>query len=866
MAANSLQIRVLLSALDKVTSPLKRIMAGSNATAKALKDTRDKLKALNAQQADVESYRKQHEAVRQTGEQLAKAQERLRKYQEQLKAMEAPSAAFQKTFINASTAVDKLKAKHSEQRVELQRIIPRLKDASIDTRDLAGSESQLRNRIEATTQAYRQQQERMKAVAAQQERLARAKASYEKSKNFAGNAAIAGGSSLGSALAMSQPLKAVFGAYAPAEDAATQLKASMMGADGSVSAEFKKITDLATQLGDRLPGTTADFQEMMTMLRRQGISAQSILGGTGEAAAYLGVQLKMPVTEAAEFAAKMQDATRTGEKDMLSLMDMIQRTYYLGVDSGNMLSGFASISPALDVIKKSGLDAANALAPLLVQMDQVGMEGSAAGNALRKIFQLGMDTKKVGKANKNIKKYGIQLDFTDGKGEFGGVDNLYKQLEKLKKLNTEQRLSVMKDIFGDDSETLTALNSMMSKGIEGYREVQGKMQAQADLRKRVDQQLGTLTNTLEAAQGSFTNMLSEFGAAAAPELKQLINLLGSVASNVGAWARENPKIAGGMVIALGGLTALAAAFGAMALAVAGVLGPMLALRFMLAQFGIRLPSILGLLVNLGKNVLPIVATGVRMLGAAAMANPVLAIIMGLITAGTLLYTNWSTVGPWFASLWQEIKNGVNGGISGILQLLANFSPIGIFYSAWAAVLNYMGVELPARFTDFGSMIISGLVNGITNNMGKVKDAVVNAAGGAIDWFKEKLDIHSPSRVFAELGGFTMAGLAVGLAKNEDGPLSQMASTAKRLTAAGAVAVGAGTTALPAMAGMTFDDRPPAAQAAAAPMVIQGDTVTIHLNVGAGVNAKDLAQQIGAVLDQREREKAARLRSRLSDKE
>jgi hypothetical protein len=42
---------------------------------------------------------------------------------------------------------------------------------------------------------------------------------------------------------------------------------------------------------------------MMTMLRRQGMSAKVILGGLGESAAYLGVQLQMAPTDAAEFAA-----------------------------------------------------------------------------------------------------------------------------------------------------------------------------------------------------------------------------------------------------------------------------------------------------------------------------------------------------------------------------------------------------------------------------------------------------------------------------------------------------------------------------------------------------------------------------------
>ncbi len=93
---------------------------------------------------------------------------------------------------------------------------------------------------------------------------------------------------------------------------------------------------------------------MMTMLRRQGMSAQVILGGLGESAAYLGVQLQMAPTEAAEFAAKLQDATQTTEKDMMSLMDLIQRGFYAGVDPGNMLQGFANISSAMDIIKQKG--------------------------------------------------------------------------------------------------------------------------------------------------------------------------------------------------------------------------------------------------------------------------------------------------------------------------------------------------------------------------------------------------------------------------------------------------------------------------------------------------------------------------------
>lgn len=863
--ANDLQIRVLLSALDKVTAPLKRIAGGGNATARALKAARDRVKELNQQQQDISAYQRQREAVRQSAEALAKGQEKLRSYREQLKAMDAPSAAFQKIFANAAAAVDKLQAKHTAQRTELQRLLPIMRASGVDTRDLGGAQARLQAQITSANAAIDTQKNKLERLNRTQEKLASARGKLKRGQELAGNAAMAGASSAATGAAIGGPVLGMIKAFAPAEDAATQLRASLMLSDGSVPESFKQISDLATRLGDRLPGTTAEFQEMMTMLVRQGMSAKTILGGMGEAAAYLGVQLKMPVTEAAEFAAKMQDATRTSEKDLMGLMDTIQRGFYLGVNSNDMLEGFSKISPALDIIKKEGLEAANALAPLLIQLDQKAMEGGAAGNAVRKILQMGMATDKVAKANKALAKHKIKLDFTDGKGEFGGIEKLYSQLEKLKKLDTETRLGITKEIFGDDAETLTALNTFMSNGIAGYRDVQGKMKAQADLQMRVNEQLGTLSNTWEAATGSFTNAQAEFGAAVAPQLKEIITWLGELAGKTGAWARENPVLAGNLVKVAAVLSAVSIAFGTVALGVAGVLGPFLALRFMLAQVGIRLPNLIGLLFNLGKGALPLVATGFRLLGAAVMANPIAAVIFGLVTAGALLYANWSTIGPWFKGIWEEMKLGASGGITGIAKLILDFSPIGLFYRAFAAVMNYFGFELPAKFTELGGMMMQGLVNGITSGLGAVKNAVMGAGESAINFFKEKLDIHSPSRVFASLGEFTMQGLAIGLGKGEGSPLAQIADTAKRIASAGAVALGVGTAATPTLAnGITFDDRP--AMSAAAPAApTGGDTYHFHFAAAPGQDTQALERQIRGIMARIESEKAARGRSSLKDR-
>ena len=835
--ANDLQLRVLLNVIDKALGPLKKITQGSGETAKALKAARERLKALNAAQADTSAWRTQRAALEQTSRAMAANQAKIAELARAMGAAGPPTRAMTRDYQRAIRESQRLKQQHDSQAQAVQQLRTRLAAAGIDTRNFQAGERALRQQIEATNASISEQGRRMQELNRRQQAMAKARGNLERTQRVAGGMAASGAAALGVGYAASRPLNAVVQAFAPNEDAATQLKASMMVTDGSVPAEFQKITDLATRLGDKLPGTTADFQNMMTMLRRQGLSAQSVLGGTGEAAAYLGVQLKMPVEAAAEFAAKMQDATRTPEKDMMKLMDSIQRAYYLGVDPTNMLQGFSKIAPAMDILRKQGLEATAAFTPLLVMMDQAGLEGSAAGNAFRKIFQGSLNVDKVKDVNDMFKARGskIRFDFSDGKGEFGGMEKMFAQLEQLNKLTTEDRLMVTKDLFGDDSETLTTLNTLMNKGLAGYREVAEKVKAQADLRTRVDSQLKTLTNTMEATQGSWTNAMAEFGAAVAPDLKDLINWVGGLANKVGAWARENPRLAGGLVKVVALVAGLAFAGGTLAVTLAGIMGPLAVVRYGMALLGIATNAALW----------PVLA--------------VIAAVAALAGAAYLIYSNWDALKGFFGGLWQEILAGFNGGLGSIVRLILDFSPLGLFYRAFAGVMGYFGVELPARFSALGGMLLDGLVTGIRNRLGAVKDAIISVGDSTIGWFKEKLGIHSPSRVFAELGGFTMAGLQQGLVAGQSGPLGAISDLGKRLAAAGAMVLGG---AAPAVA---IDNRPPIS-AAVAPAVIQGDTYNITIQAGPGTDTAALRRMLEQMLDERERGKAARARSRLGDRE
>lgn len=486
-----------------------------------------------------------------------------------------------------------------------------------------------------------------------------------------------GGLALGGGLAAGLTLS--LKSYADQENAATGLKVAMMDANGEVGKSFQDINKLAIGLGNQLPGTTADFQNMMQMLVRQGIPAENILGGVGKATAYLAVQLKKTPEAAAEFAAKMQDATGTASEDMMGLFDTIQKAFYLGVDDTNMLSFFTKTSSVLKMVNKDGLQAAQSLAPISVMMDQMGMNGESAGNALRKVIQSGLSVKKIRDVNKIMarQKLGVQLDFTDGKGSFGGLDNMFRQLAKLRKLTDVKRTGVLKAIFGDDAETLQVVNALIDKGKDGYDQIQQKMNKQASLNKRVQAQLGTLSNLWEAMTGTATNGLAAIGGAFSGDAKNITQWLGELGEKFTKFADENPRVIRGVVGLAAGLAILKL----------GLMG---------------------------------VGSAISIVSRIMSMTPIGMIATAIALAAGLIITNWDVVGPYFKKLWETIGPYFEAGWE-LLKKVFAWSPLGMVINNWGPVVKW--------FQDMWDKL-KPIIEWFTDSSGDTVDAINSAQWGA----------------------------------------------------------------------------------------------------------------------------------------
>lgn len=899
-ASGSLRLQVILSAIDRATGPLRKVMGGSSGAAKALRAAREQLKSLDAVQARMDGFRRLTQETRTSSIALRAAQQRVRQMAEQLGATGAPTKAATRAYERARAELDRLRQAHMGNLRALKAARADLAAAGVATSRFREHEQRLRREIEQANRQIGEQKRRLEALGRAQQRMRKMHGAGMTIAAHGAGAMAAGG-------VAARGVMAPVAAFAAQEEAAAQLRAAMMQSNGRIHADYARIDALAQKLGNRLPGTTADFYEMFTMLRRQGMSSQVILGGLGEATAYLGAQLRLPYTEAAEFAAKLQDATRSTEAEMMGLADVIQRTFYLGVDHDNMLQGFSKLSPALGTLRMRGLQATNALAPLLVMADQAGMAGEQAGNAYRKVFQYAMDAEKVGKANSLLKPSGIKLDFTNGKGEFGGLDQMFAQLQKLKGLNTQDRLAVIKKLFGDDAETLQVVSLLIDRGKTGYEEVQRKMAAQAGLQQRVNGQLGTLKNLWEAATGTFTNVLAAVGESVQPELKALVQWLGRVTERFQAWVKANPQLAATLFKIAAGGVALLIGLGALAAVIGTVLMPFAGLQLALAHAMPLFAGVGKVISWLATGVVPKVIGVIRLLSVTLFTTPIGWIILGITAlagAAYLIYRNWGPIKAWFGALWEGIKTKAAVAWEWIKRMFA-FTPLGMVIANWGRIKEYLsqlwagikqyvagawttitgifsgdGAKIRAGLTQMwqaingilggwpqkllqaGIEMINGLVQGIRVRLGAVKEALSSIGSGAVGALKSLLGIRSPSRVFAQLGVYTMQGFAGGIARGQSAPLARIDAFGTRLRQAGAglalAAAGA-----PAVA---IDSRPPVTAPAAIGGAAGGgiSVGAIHIHAAPGMDERALAQEVRRQLELLERERAARTRSRLGD--
>ncbi|PKD41451.1 phage tail tape measure protein [Methylomonas sp. Kb3] len=311
--------------------------------------------------------------------------------------------------------------------------------------------------------------------------------------------------------AMAVPAKA----FADLENAGTALKNTLMTKDG-MSAGFEALNRVAIQLGNQLPGNTADFQRMATVMKANSMDTNTLIGGGLKAAAYLGVatkELGETYDSSALGIAKISNVLGVANSDFIALADTMQRARHIGLGFEDFTSAMSKAGGPLKALKVQGIGVANSLAPMVALLTQAGIDPSEAGSGIKEMISAAARA-----------------------GKFTTVENLVKDVEKMAKLNPAKLFATFEKTFGKEH----ASKAMVMAG-GGYWDMVNKFGDQGDVYQRVNNSLGTLTNTVDTLTGTMENMQAQLGGTYAPELKRLSGSLTEVAEKMAGFINENPQ-------------------------------------------------------------------------------------------------------------------------------------------------------------------------------------------------------------------------------------------------------------------------------------------------------------------------------------
>ena len=849
--ANDLRIQVLLNAIDRVTAPLRSIQRQSSVAGQALKAARDKLKALNDSQRQLNGFRELKQGLSSTRTELQAAQQRTQALGRALAQTQNPTRAMTREFEQAKRAMQQLKQQETAQTQQLQQMRQRLNAAGISTRSLGEHERRLRQDIINANQQMERQRRRLEDLTRQQQRLTRATQTYQRQQQAAGRLA-----GKGAAAAASGGATVYAGARLMTPGVEFDVSMSRVQAISRLDKndpELKAMRDQARHLGGSTKFTGGQAADGQGFLGMAGFSPKAIRAAMPDMLD-LATAGGTDLAQTADISANILSGLGLKADQMGKLSDVLVGTFTRSNTNLQMLG--ETMKYAAPIIKTYGveMEVAGAMAG---KLGDAGLQGSMGGTALSTILnRLAAPPKAARKALDQL-----NIKTADANGNLRQIPDILKEIyDKTQAMGTAKKGGLFKAIAGEEAvKGMAQLVDQagigeLQKLIITLRNTQGEAAKVAKV--MADNLKGDLTNLSSAWEDIGIELEEQQDGT----LRELVQSITGIIRGVKNWARENPELSAGLIKTAAIIAGLAITVGGLMVTVAGVLLPFITLRLMFAQLGIRLPGLIGLFWNLGKSVLPFVGKALLWLGRALMLNPIGIAVSAIAAAAWLIYDNWDAVKRYFASAWTEIRAGFDGGVGGIITVLANFNPVGLMYQAFAGVLSYLGIDLPNRFTEFGGMIINGLVNGLYTGLGKVKNAINSIGDSTINWFKEKLDIHSPSRVFARLGNFTMQGLTQGLVEGGKGPLNAISQLGKQLTATGVLALG--TLSTPALA---VDMRPPISPPAPS-TYDSNDHYEINIHPTPNMDAQAIARAVRAELSRIKSEKAVRMRSKLGDLE
>ena len=773
----NLRIRMLLEAGDKATRPLRDIAGASGKAAQGLKATRDRLKEIERAQADVAGFRQLKTGLRSTEQDLTRAQSKVATLARAMSETSAPTKAMARDFARARTEAQKLEQQHTRETQELQQLRDRLRAAGIATTDLARHERELRRDVDATNREIAEQERRLHQATERARRFGAAREGFTRTQGIATGMAASGAAAVGTGAAMGAPIVAAVSAAEQFESTMTDIGQK---ADLSRQASAALGVNLlkAAQAANQMP---ADLQAGVDTLAGLGAKvpdAVAMMTPIGRAA----TAYKAEIADLSAAAYAATDNLKVPVNETQRVIDIMATAGKAGAfEIKDMARYFPSLTAAYQAFKQTGAGSVADLAAGLQIARKGAGDAASAGTNLENVI------KKINAPDtvKAFKRMGVDLPAALKKAYAEGKTPL-EAIAELTNKTLKGDLAQIGNLFGDAQVQDGLRPIIQNMGL--YRQIRAEAMAGTGSTDRdFAERMRDSAERTKALEIRAMKLKVTLGSILLPTIDAGKEKLTAFADRLSGVAERHPLLAKAAMIGAASLAALFVVLGVGGIAIAAIMGPIA-----IANAGLIALGVSGGIASIG--LLPIIGT--------------VAAIAGVIALLFAAFNHWDTITAAWFGFWGTLRQG--------------FVTAGNFISTWAPWV--------------GRQLMNGLLQ-MLNPMTLVR-RVKSLAFSAIDAFKSALGIHSPSRVFAGLGGFMMAGLANGIQVGAAEPmrhLDTLTSDMERQMVVGSALPGFG----PSAPGAGTRG------AAGGPNAAAVTPITIHVNGAPGQSEEQIAQLVGA---------------------
>lgn len=832
--ADDLRLRVILDVAGRAAEKLRGIAGGSADLSAKLKAARDELKKLEGESGKIEKFRQVSKDLAINSNALKTAQDRVRELAVAIKSTDAPTKKMQREFDNAAKEAKRLKDRGQGLTEQQERLRRELVAAGVPLKGMADHQAKLRGQIQQATNAVKAQTDALEAQSQKMEALDRLKKQHGRQMMHVGMIGAAGAAMQAAGrrgMDMSLGPVRQFMAH---EDAMLGIQRQVPGARdemGRLTEVYRTAERQVRELSKQIPLATTEIADMMTAAARMEVPTEH-LADQVKLAAEMAVAFDAVPDEIAESMGQVAKNYNIPITAIRGLADAINYLDDNAISKGSDIISYLKDTAGVMATAKMTVEQNAALGSTLLT---AGANASSASTAVNALFvRFGAGEKGAKRTRAAIADLGLSAAGLAKGVTQDAMGTLSLVLDKLAALPEQKRLGIMTHLVGQ--EHMDTLAQLLSKRDELQRQIglATGTEAQGSMAREAQARYAALSAQWQMMKNRAFDLSAAVGESLKPAIVELFNAAKPWIERAQAWIQQNPALVSGLMKAALAGSALLAVLGTAGLVLASVMAPLLLLRFGIARLlitGTGLMRLLPLLKLFGGALLwlgKIGAGALLAVGKAAIGflfTPMGAALALLAGAAYLVWKNWDGIKGGLAVLWQQISSG-------------------------AAALWQGVVDMKNRFVDAGAQLINGLISGITGRLAALKSTIVEAASSAAAWFKQKLGIQSPSRVFMALGANIPEGAAIGIERGSP-----------RLRAAAAAML-----AMPAMVGAAPLGMPGLGVAGGAAPAQLGGSSTIHITINAapGQDPQAIARAVAAELDRRERRQRSRVLSQLAD--